>query len=124
VTIVFDGAPGIYGTPYVGNVKVVFSNQKTADDEIKDIVEKAANKKQIVVVTDDREIKYYVRPLGATVLSVKDFLSKCQPRLSRGPSHPKASIAVKGAKKRIPSATGSKITKELEKIWIKKEKDK
>ncbi|MEK7083873.1 MAG: NYN domain-containing protein, partial [Patescibacteria group bacterium] len=65
VTVVFDGKPGMCGFPVVGEVGVVFTEYETADDLIKYRVEEARNKKEIVVVTDDKQLLLYVRGLGA-----------------------------------------------------------
>ena len=76
VTIVFDGQAGI-GTPReVSAVKVVFACGESADEKIKRMVGMAGNKKNMVVVTDDREIRYHVRALGAKVLWVGEFLGR------------------------------------------------
>ena len=64
VTVVFDGKPGMYGFPVVGEVSVVFTEYETADDLIKYKVEEARNKKEIVVVTDDKQLLLYVRAVS------------------------------------------------------------
>lgn len=111
MTVVFDGYSSLGNPVAAATVKVVFSNDHSADDKIKDIVEAARNKKRIVVVTDDKEIKFYVRGLGANVLAVTDFI----PRL----------LPAKGTKsgpregKHISYTLEHKITDEFKKIWLK-----
>ena len=111
VTIVFDGRPEFYGRVPSSVARVVFSEYESADDKIKKIVTEARNRKNITVVTDDRDIQYAVRALGAKASSVKAFLS-------RG----KASTKKKGSgepAKYISKVDETKITSEMQKIWLK-----
>ncbi|MFO8053463.1 MAG: NYN domain-containing protein, partial [Candidatus Omnitrophota bacterium] len=60
VWIVFDGGR----PPYPINnfrYKIIFSGQESADDRIIKKTEQVKNKKQIVVVTDDRQLAYRAR---------------------------------------------------------------
>src|SRR3989338_5991790 len=61
VTIVFDGQPQMMQSLMRSPVKVTFSQNESADDKIKKLVYEAGNKKNIVVVTNDRDIQYAVR---------------------------------------------------------------
>ncbi|OGX27333.1 MAG: hypothetical protein A2787_04665 [Omnitrophica WOR_2 bacterium RIFCSPHIGHO2_01_FULL_48_9] len=117
VTVVFDGKPGMWGAPASATVKVIFATEESADDKIKDIVRQAQNKKQIVVVTDDRDIKYAVRALGATVMSVADFLTKLKPRPEKSRLAP-ALREPPESTKGIPKTIEYQITAEMEKIWL------
>jgi predicted RNA-binding protein with PIN domain len=117
VTIIFDGKPGMYGLPVTTEVRVFFTEYESADDKIKALVEDAANKKELVVVTDDRDLMLSVRKLGANVMSNADFIGKAdQSRKARpGPSEkPKV----------ISSTFEYQINQEFEKIWIDKKKPK
>jgi predicted RNA-binding protein with PIN domain len=58
------------------NIEVYFTSLNSADDEIKKIVKNAKNKKEIVVVSDDKEVCRFVSYYGAKVLGVKEFLSR------------------------------------------------
>jgi len=78
VTIVFDGNPEVFGGMSSPTAKIVFSQGESADDTIKKIVAQAANTKDIVVVTDDRDIQYAIRACGATASSVQAFLNKAK----------------------------------------------
>lgn len=115
VKVVFDGKADVFSSNDYKNVGVVFSKGETADHKIKDLVEKSSNKKNIVVVTNDRGIKYAVRPLGAKVIAVKEFLINKQ--------ETKASQAKinKGHEniKRVSKAAETKITEELKSVWLK-----
>ncbi len=100
----------MYGLPNASEVSVYFTEYESADDRIKWLVEDAVNKKEIVVVTDDRDLLLYVRKLGAHVMSVGEFFSKV-----RSPGAPSKG----GAEKKVISSTFEyNINQELEKLWI------
>lgn len=120
VTVVFDGKEGVLGAASSYGVRVVFSRGQSADDVIKTMVEQYPHKKNVVVVSNDRDITLYVRALGASVLSVKDFLGSA-PRKERVLSGQQKS-AQASAQKYVSLSQQAKINKELEHIWIKKEK--
>lgn len=122
VTIIFDGGPGLSGRIRASNsnLSVLFSGESSADDWIKRMVENALNKKQIIVVTDDREIKYAVGASGSRSISVKKFLS--MGRLSGNSSSGSQANKVKSGTspaKRIPRGVETKINEELKKLWLK-----
>ena len=105
------------------SVKTVFTSDESADDKIKRLVGQALNKKQIVVVTDDREIKYYVRGLGASVVSVKLFLEKLRPREEKARKiH--AANGLRETTKVIPKTVEFRINEELQAIWLGKNRKK
>jgi len=121
VTIVFDGKSGYVDQVYASQIKVLFSKDESADNVIKRKVAKAQNPKQIVVVSNDREIQCAVRALGAKVLSVQDFLqnSSCvkkRKRISKSESQNSETP------KKISKTMEFQIYQELEKVWIKKKK--
>ena len=120
VTIVFDGQGGFKGPEGASQIKIVFSQDRSADDKIKQLVQDAANKKTIVVVTDDREIRYAVRALGADVWSVKQFLSRGASPLRRD-SKMKKKMSPQGSVKNISKTVEDHITSELEKVWLKRQ---
>lgn len=120
VTIVFDGQPGMYGIPVVSEVKVVFTEYESADDLIKERVQGSKNKKDIIVVTDDRQLLLYVRNLGAGVMSVREFTSKSILNNSRG-SKPGKPVE-KG--KIISSSFEHLVNQELEQLWLTKKEKK
>ena len=123
VTIVFDGDEDVFGGMKSSAATIVFSQGESADDKIRRIVAEAKNTKNIVIVTDDRDIQYAVGALGAKAISVSQFLSKGQ---STGKRKPAAQKNTKQAKKvsselekYISKTDESKITSELGKIWLK-----
>ena len=116
VTIVFDGKPGMYGLPYAQEVSVVFTEYESADDLIKYRVETSKNKKEIIVVTDDKQLMLYVRSLGSGVMSVGEFykrtISAKQPAQKGGKPQEKPKV--------ITSSFEHAVNQEFEAIWLKK----
>lgn len=78
VVIIFDGNPEVGVCKYENlrsyNIEVIFTSYQTADDKIKQIVKNLKDPKNFVVVTNDKEIRYYVRYYGVKVLSVEEFI--------------------------------------------------
>ncbi|MBF0479527.1 MAG: NYN domain-containing protein [Candidatus Omnitrophica bacterium] len=115
MTVVFDGQPG-YASPAVNaEVQVIFSYEESADDKIKKMVEHSANSRQMVVVTDDREIQTAVKSMGASVVSVNDFLWKGQQNMKSAKQ--RVGVIQGSIDKRLSSSQERKITGEFEKIW-------
>ena len=121
VTIVFDGQPGMWGQPKSSEVKIIFSSGESADDYIKRAVSGAVHKKNIVVVTNDRDIKLYVRSQGARVKSVDEFLGRVNVSAS-GKKRAAKSSEVTQDSKHISKTLEYKITTEFEQIWLNKPK--
>lgn len=123
VTIVFDGTAGIYSQPESSVVRVVFSQQESADERIKKSVCAVSQRKNFIVVTDDRSLQYAVRALGARVITVRSFLEKVG-SLSSGQQKKNSQGDSPDEKKHIPKEQELKITLEMRKIWLKeKSKD-
>ncbi len=78
ITLVFDGRDdvGLYSSQAQDSVEIIFSKGESADEVIKRFVQYSANPKQIVVVSDDKEILRFIRPLGAKALPVAEFMFK------------------------------------------------
>ncbi len=81
LTVVFDGKHEVvYSTnkqllkEY--NIEIIFTEFETADEKIKKIVEKYKNPKEIVIITDDKEIQYYVRYYGCRILNSNEFFNR------------------------------------------------
>jgi predicted RNA-binding protein with PIN domain len=109
VWIIFDGGQ----PPYQINnfqYKIRFSSQESADDLIIKKIERINNRKQTVVVTDDRQLAYRARFLGARTISVDEFVSKTKKRKKRE------------ATKDIENSLQREITEELKKIWLDEDK--
>ncbi len=121
VTIFFDGRTGYADQSYSYWIKVIFSKEESADTLIKKAVEKATNKKNIVVVTNDRDIQFSVRAQGAKFLSVQDFLGKSKAIKSRQ-KQKKDKNVIEGGLKRISKTVEDKINKEFQDIWLNKKR--
>lgn len=114
VTIVFDGQPDMASPPVSESVKVIFTSDETADEKIKRMVQASSAQKQVVVVSDDRDLRYYVRALGASVMTVKEFVKRLQPDgKNEKPAVPPG--------KQISKTLEHEITSELEKLWLRKD---
>lgn len=110
--VVFDGYPV---SPCVkqnyADINIIFSKEKTADEAIKITVEQAANPKNTAVISDDREIKFFVKSVGAKSVSVEEFINP--PTLRRLPKG-----AADALKPDLNYTQIDKINKELKKLWL------
>jgi len=119
VTIVFDGQPGMVDESKATLATIVFTSGQTADDKIKGIVAASHHKKNIVVVTDDKDIRFHVRALGAKILGCGDFL-KANSVAGHETYEPSLGKKANLHLKRIDRNTERKINQEFEKIWLKR----
>jgi len=120
VTIVFDGNKEAFGRMTSSAAKIIFSQNGSADDMIRNIVEQASQTKNIIVVTDDRELQYAVRALGAKTRRVKVFLSQAKSANKKKRFEQDDSSV---HKKVISKCDESKINEELQKIWLKPDQE-
>jgi predicted RNA-binding protein with PIN domain len=106
--IIFDGfAESLELKQDYGNLEVIFSKKDNADTKIKQLVEGANNPKNIAVVSDDKEIKFFIRAIGAKAISVEDFLVPSKAKLQNELIKPELSYT-----------QIHKINQELRKIWL------
>lgn len=76
MTVVFDGHPEANSIEvHDAALTVVYSRAISADEKIKNIVEASGNPKVMVVVSDDREVRFFARSAGAQVMGVEEFLT-------------------------------------------------
>ena len=113
VTVVFDGQT-VNVPPQSPGIRVLFSYEETADDVIKRLVDDAKNVRSLVVITDDRAIRYYSRAAGAGIKSVKEFFRSMKVKTS-GPGT--------SDRKTISPSQEYGITQEMTQIWLRKKKD-
>ena len=118
VTVVFDGQANIGGFQRGSFLEIIFSCDESADDKIKKIVSHHENKKNVTVVTDDKEIKFYVRALGAKVISVDGFLN--QIKSHRDETYRLKKKISQRERKTISRSLEYKINAEFEEIWLGK----
>ncbi|MCM8768343.1 MAG: NYN domain-containing protein [Candidatus Omnitrophica bacterium] len=78
-TLVFDGYPWTFPWSWQPGVKIIFSESHTADRRIEEILKKEAQKIRFTVVSNDREIQEMAIILGASRLSVAEFLDLVVP---------------------------------------------
>lgn len=110
--MVFDGYPkvSVQNLEEPG-IDIIFSRDQTADAKIKSLVEASKNPKNIVVVSDDRQIQFYVKSVGAHVLSVEEFICP-EPKHQRKEEDP--------AKPDLNYSQIDKINSELRELWLSK----
>ncbi|MCM8783978.1 MAG: NYN domain-containing protein [Candidatus Omnitrophica bacterium] len=112
ITVVFDGREDVFGLSTYSTIEVIFTKRETADEKIKRLIEKSLYKNILVVISDDNEIKYFAKSQGVRVMGAEDFLSKMKN---------KKNFLVQEEKKiSLESSKGIEITRELERIWLKK----
>ncbi|MCM8770784.1 MAG: NYN domain-containing protein [Candidatus Omnitrophica bacterium] len=110
VTVIFDGSGEVFSSKLSSSYEIIFTKNESADEKIKKLVSKAKNPKEMVVVSDDKEIIFFIRSRGARPLSVEEFIAK-----SKAPR--KASSDLDEFK--LSYSQMSKINEELRKIWLK-----
>lgn len=110
--MVFDGYPVAGEESNVdADIGVIFSRKISADDKIKRLVEESANRKNIVVVSDDNEIKFMVKSLGARSVGIEEFIrSKDKTKMRKN----KEIFSYE-----LTYSQMHKINQELRQIWLK-----
>ncbi|MBI5873221.1 MAG: NYN domain-containing protein [Candidatus Omnitrophica bacterium] len=115
--VVFDGSADCFGPVHDSPFEVIFTRGSSADEKIKEMVAASLDPKNIVVVTNDKAIAFFVRPYGAGVVSVGEFLKSKKNslvgrvRLMSQKTEPKIDLNI---------VEREAITKELGRIWLKK----
>lgn len=111
VIIIFDGALQM-DAKREAEFDVIFSGEISADDLIKSRINKIKNSKfplsEVIVVSDDREIRDYAKKQGAVSERAVDFI---KPHSSSG----------KEEVKDISYPLQKEITDELRRIWLKED---
>jgi len=111
VIVVLDGyPPGGEGRVNGTIAEIIFSGEETADERIKRLVERSLQPRNIAVVSDDKEIRFFVQAKGAKALGVEEFINPRRTAVNR-----KEEIAK-------PELTGeqvSLINQELKDLWLK-----
>lgn len=109
VSIVFDGRGNRQEFKKEREFEIVFSEDKTADEVIKNAAQRHKNKKQLRIVSDDREIIDFVKMVGAGVLKIDDFVKAN-----------KSKKTCKKEDKKLSYSLERKINEELSSLWLKK----
>lgn len=116
ITVVFDGYSAEFESKCLSSgIDVVFSREETADDKIKRIIDISANLKNIVVVSDDREIVSFAKYAGCKTMAVPEFMGK----LAVSDERKKEDSKEKNLSKQdLNYSQVSKINEELKKLWL------
>ncbi len=118
LVVVFDSKTDCFVDSPKRSFEVVFTRGETADDKIKSIVSLSHRPKEIVVVTDDKQLKLAVRSCGAQVLSCLEFLKKGRSQEERQTRFfQDKELELKNT---LNIVQKEKITAELGRIWLKK----
>lgn len=113
VTVVFDGYCAEIEPLCAGRgIKVIFSREVTADEKIKKIIDNSGNLRDIVVVSEDKEIVYFAKYAGCKPMGINEFIgiSDAQKKTyTKEKNLPKQDLNYNQIKK---------INDELKKIWL------
>jgi len=113
VIIVFDGYPKSgQDIPEEPGILCLFSRMIEADEEIKKLVEESAQPRNIVVVSDDRQVQLASRLLAAQTCGVKEFICGKKNKRMPGPSSEEVDD------NKISYSKMQKINAELKKRWL------
>lgn len=120
LVLVFDGGlvEGLQGRGF----KLKFGNSRKADEVIKDFIAKVPARTELIVVSDDNEIKSFARTHEKKTCSIAEFISKSHlgaksPGCARGAKN--RGGRDHSSEKSIPKSLEEKITAELTKLWVK-----
>jgi len=107
VIIVFDGKLNWEAKKEVTDFELVFSGSISADEVIEQRVEKIKNRSEVIVVSDDRQVRQTSKTQGARDCRIADFIRE------------KAKNSPSREQKQISYLDQREITEELRRIWLK-----
>lgn len=111
IAVVFDGYPNLPSQKLdKEEINVIFSKEETADNRIKKMLETQGNPKNTVVVSDDKEIRFFVKAVGARSIGVEEFI---HPQVK--PQRKKEDLI----KPELNYSQIDQINKELKTRWLK-----
>ena len=119
VTVVFDGRSDVFGDPSRGEIQVIFTQDTSADDRIRDMVEQHPRVKDVIVVSNDKDITIYSRALGAKIVSIEEFTKSLKGKRSKPVSSKPSTVKPAQPGKYISHAQEDAINKEFRKLWTK-----
>ena len=91
---------------------IIFSREETADARIKRLAEASKNPGNIAVVSDDREIQFFIKSAGCRAIGVEEFINPPK----KAPAKHEGLI-----KPELNYSQMSKINEELKSLWLKKQ---
>jgi predicted RNA-binding protein with PIN domain len=120
-TVVFDGFTDLRNHGSLKpDIDVVFSRQDSADERIQKMIERAPQPKNLVVVSDDKEIAFFAASRRARPMSVEEFVSRAPGiRLLRAQDKQGSKGQKDDAGPKVSYSEMHKINSELRKIWLK-----
>ena len=71
VSLHYDGFPG--DSIKVQNIRIIYSGKKTADDEIKSQIEQEKNRRNLIIVSSDLNLKEFARVCGCGWKACEEF---------------------------------------------------
>lgn len=119
ITVVFDGFVPVGFKDDSGSVQVVFSGERSADEKIKSMVEKSANIGTVVVVSDDKEVKFHARHSKARAMGIEEFLDTAYIRAYGLCVKAKRKAGKTDLKPELTYTQIAQINKELKDLWLK-----
>ncbi len=113
VILVFDGYPAQGQTvPEDPGLVCLFSRMIEADEKIKKLVEESAQPRNIIVVSDDRQVQSEARFLHAQICGVKEFICG---KKNKGVPDPDRE---ESDENKVSYVKMQKINAELKKKWL------
>jgi predicted RNA-binding protein with PIN domain len=109
VTVIFDGFCDFRFTTENPNISLLYSQDESADDLIRRIVEQAKDPRNIIVVSDDKEVRISSRLNRAKVLKVEEFLAQGKARPSKDTEPRDLGLT---------SSQARAINEELKRLWL------
>lgn len=89
-------------------MNIIFSQRISADEKIKMLIEESGQRKNMAVVSDDNDIKFFVKSFGARSVGVEEFINpKKHENLKKDLLKPE-----------LTYSQMDKINRELRKIWL------
>jgi len=113
VVLVFDGYPAAaQEIPEGEGLLWIYSRKIDADEKIKKLVEESGNPRDIIVVSDDRQVQLTARLLHARVSGVKEFI--CGKKSNK----PVPDIGLDSVDSKLTYSQIQKINAELKEKWL------
>lgn len=72
VTLHFDGHKNL--PIKISGIKIVYSENRTADEHVKDEIERSSNRKNITLISSDNNLKEFARVCSCAVKNSEDFI--------------------------------------------------
>lgn len=116
ITVVFDGYCAKFESRCPDKqIQVIFSQEESADDKIKKIIDTSVNLRNIVVVSEDKEISCFAKYAGCKAMSVIEFMGY----LTAADEKKKINRKEKDLSKQdLNYSQIHKINDELKKLWL------